>query len=109
MEPKVYVVKENPRLNYLDAERFGDVVFITDKDYTPMKNSICNQEIIKTIENYMSRFDPDKDFLLLTGGPVLIGYAFHLALNKKGYLQVLQWDNLQQVYIPIPFNTDWTK
>lgn len=105
MEPKVYVIKENSRLNYLDAERFGDVVFITDKDYTPMKNSLCNREIIDSIDDYMGRFDPDRDFLLLTGGPVLIGYAFHLGISKKGYLSLLQWDNIRREYIPVQFNT----
>jgi len=104
MKPKVYVIKENPRLNYLDAERFGDVVFITDKDYTPMKNSLCNREIIRAIDDYMGKFDPDYDFLLLTGGPVLIGYAFHLGLSKKGYMSLLQWDNIRREYIPVQFN-----
>ncbi len=105
-EPRVYVIKENSKLNYLDAERFGDIVFITNKNYSPIKNSLCNKEIIQIIAEYMDQFDPGRDFLLLTGGPILIGYAFHLGIKKKGYISLLQWDNLCRGYIPVQFNIE---
>ena len=101
---RVYVVQENPKLNYMDAERFGDVRFITRLEYSPLKNSLVNQDVIKTIRSALGNFDPDNDYLLLTGGPVLLGYAFHLAISKKGYINVLQWDGIKQAYLPIQFN-----
>ena len=101
---KVFVVQENPRLNYVDAERFGEVVFMTSKEFSPLKNSLVNAEIISDIQAFMKGFDPDNDYLLLTGGPVLLGYAFHLAISKRGYLTVLQWDGIKQAYLPIQFN-----
>ena len=101
---KVFVVQENPRLNYVDAERFGEVVFMTSKEFSPLKNSLVNAEIISDIQAFMKDFDPDNDYLLLTGGPVLLGYAFHLAISKKGYITVLQWDGMKQAYLPIQFN-----
>jgi hypothetical protein len=100
----VYVVQENPKLNYMDAERFGDVVFMTSREYSPLKNSLVNKEITATIQGYMVGFNPDEDFLLLTGGPVLLGYAFYLGISKKGYINVLQWDGIKQAYLPIQFN-----
>lgn len=101
---KVFVVQENPKLNYVDAERFGEIVFMTSKEFSPIRNSLMNGEIIKDVQTFMKEFNPDKDFLLLTGGPVLLGYAFHLAISKKGYLTVLQWDGIKQAYLPIQFN-----
>ena len=101
---KVYIVQENPRLNYVDAERFGEVVFMTSREFSPLKNSLVNAEIISDIQIFMNEFDPDNDYLLLTGGPVLLGYAFHLAILKKGYITVLQWDGMKQAYLPIQFN-----
>lgn len=101
---RVFVVQENPRLNYVDAERFGEVVFMTSKEFSPLKNSLINVEIINGVQAFMKEFDPDKDFLLLTGGPMLLGYVFHLAISKKGYLTALQWDGIKQAYLPIQFN-----
>jgi len=101
---KVYVAQENPKLNYVDAERFGEIIFLTFKEYSPIRNSLVNNQIIEDIRGFMKDFNPDEDYLLLTGGPILLGYAFHLALSKKGYLNALQWDGIKQQYLPIRFH-----
>lgn len=103
---KVFVIQENPRLNYMDAENYGEVIFITTKNYSPMKNSLINAQVLSDIATSMVNFDPDVDFLLLTGSPILIGYAFHLAMIKKGYVHILQWDGYRQSYLPIRFRPD---
>lgn len=99
----VYVVQENPRLNYVDAENYGEVIFLTSKDYSPMKNSLINDQVLTDIIGGLTNFDPDKDFLLLTGSPILLGFAFHLVMAKKGYAHILQWDGYRQSYLPIRF------
>ena len=104
--PKVYVVQENPRLNYVDAENYGEVIFLTAKDYSPMKNSLINTQVLVDISRGMEYFDPDVDFLLLTGSPILLGYAFHRAMIKRGYIHILQWDGYRQSYIPVRFRPD---
>lgn len=101
---KVYVVQENPRLDYTDAERYGDVVFMTAREFSPMKNSISNKTVLGDIDRHMKNFNPAEDFLLLTGGPILLGYAFSLALAKTGSIHVLQWDNYKHGYTPIRFD-----
>lgn len=103
---KVYAVQENSRLSYVDAENYGEVIFLTTKDYSPMKNSLINIQVLTDITNGMMDFDPDVDFLLLTGSPILLGYAFHLAMTKKGYVHILQWDSYRQSYLPIRFRPD---
>lgn len=103
---KVYVVQENPRLNYVDADNYGEVIFLTTKDYSPMKNSLINTQVLMDIAGGLKDFDPDVDFLLLTGSPILLGYAFHRAMVKKGYAHILQWDGYRQSYLPIRFRPE---
>ena len=103
---RVFVVQENPRLDYADAEKYGDVVFMTMREFSPMKNSISNGMVLGDIARHMAAFNPDEDYLLLTGGPIILGYTFSLALSKKGYVNVLQWDNHRRGYLPIRFSPD---
>jgi len=100
---KVFVIQENPKLDYMDADRYGDVVFVTNQEYSPMQGSLGNEKILKEVEQAMREFNPDLDFLLLTGGLVVVGYAFSLALIKKRYINLLQWDKRKNSYVPIKF------
>jgi len=101
---KVYVTQENRRISFFDAERFGDIIFMSDKDFSPIKSSLMNVKIVQDIKKWMQDFDPDQDFLLLSGDPVLIGYAFHLAIWKKGYIRILKWDQISKSYHEAHFN-----
>lgn len=102
--PKVYIPQENSRLNYLDAERFGRIIFITEENYSPIQSSRVNKKLMGLIQQTAQEFNPDTDFLLLTGSPILIGYMFHLIMAKKGFVNVLQWDNFTREYLLIQFN-----
>lgn len=99
----IYVVQENNKFNYADAERFGDIQFLTNREYSPLKNSLINRDILDEINTGMKDFDPDIDYLLLSGNPVMIGYVFHLALTGKGYVRLLQWDGIQGQYREVHF------
>ena len=102
---KIFIVQENNRFNYLDAERFGEIEFLTGREYSPLKNSLMNADILNEIEGKMVKFDPDNDFILLSGNPVMIGYVFHLALEKKGYVKLLQWDGMRNEYKEVHFRS----
>ena len=102
--PVVFVAQENNRLNYTDAEQFGTVRFLTSREYSPMANSLINNDILDEIRAKMASFQPDTDFLLLSGNPVMIGYVFHLAMKIKGYVKLLQWDGMSTSYREVHFN-----
>lgn len=109
-ESKVFVVQENPGLDYSDAERFGDIVFITNQEYSSVTGSLNNQDILRDIERAMAKFDPRQDYLLMTGNPITIGYAFHRAMLRgqetegdDANIQLLRWDGFTRTYKAVLF------
>jgi|AntDeeMinimDraft_6_1070357.scaffolds.fasta_scaffold20915_2 hypothetical protein len=95
---RVFVVQENPNLDYGPAESYGEVVFITAEEFRPIAGSIRNDYILTDIDRRMAEFDPDNDWLILTGNPMIMGYSFHLALMKTGSVKCLQWDRRSAEY-----------
>ena len=102
----IFVVQENNRISYHPAEAYGELKFLTAREYSPTKGSLINEKILEDIRKGLENFDPSSDFLLLTGNPVMIGYVMHLCLNRKGYVKVLQWDRMSGRYIEIHFNPE---
>ena len=104
----VYVTQENPKLNYADAERFGQVMFLTDQDHSPNRNSIRNQKRMTDIKGTLKSFDVDRDSLLLSGDPINIGIAFQIvsgiAVACGKPFKLLKWDGLGQCYYQIVIN-----
>ena len=103
--PKVFVTQENHRLNYSDAERFGEVVFLTAREYSPNANSKRNEMIEEEIYEALSKFDPDEDSILLSGDPIIMALAFHQAADIPGRdrcedltISLLKWDNQTRRY-----------
>lgn len=104
----VYVVQEQNRIDYSDAERFGDVKFLTAIEYNGMRNSVRNSQALADIRSGLAGFDPSLDYLLLTGNPIAIGYAFHIAMVnahnlKADKLNVLQWEREKGQYKHVVF------
>lgn len=103
--PKVFVVHENLDMNFTDAERFGEVVFVTNREWNPRRGSLTNADTLSQIRSkIMGEFDPLKDYVILNGPPALLGYAFHVAfakvisVNAPG-LRLLTWDKFARRYI----------
>lgn len=106
--PRVYVSQEQRFFNYSDAERYGEVHFLTQHEFNGLRNSLRNQRVIEEIRNGLDSFRPDRDFLVLTGSPTTIGYTFFLAMLKAssksvGRLNILQWDRESATYKLINF------
>lgn len=107
--PRVFVVQENPNLNYIPAEKFGEVVFMTGIEFSPIKNSPRNAAVLECIETAMAQFDPATDYLLLSGNPIVMGYVFHLAMAKAPEVRVLWWSRDDRKYTEVLFNPDFIK
>jgi len=103
----VFVTQENPRLNYSDAERYGEVVFVNVDEYSPNANSIRNQNILDNIDRLMRQYDPTTDYLLLSGDPVSMLLTFNTAAEiarnsfELDSLRLLKWDGQNRSYNPI--------
>ncbi len=100
-KPKVWVVQESRHANYSDAERFGEVVFITHDEFKPIQGSKINDGIIQLVRIAADTFTPD-DYLVLTGNPIVLGFAFKLFYDKASKagldLKVLHWDRMRAQY-----------
>ena len=94
----VWVVQEQPNLDYTKAEAWGEVRFLTGREYRPLSNSPLNEQIKWTVQNQIDTvFDPEHDLVVLTGNPIIIGWAVHRLLHRLGkegyeYLRILQHD-----------------
>lgn len=97
MTNKVYVVQENNYVDYSDAERFGELVFLTNSELKPVSGSLINEQITDLIDKKLERFT-ESDYLVLTGNPAAIGYAFHRAALAAPTVNVLLWDKMYGRY-----------
>jgi hypothetical protein len=93
----VYVVQEQP-FNYTDAERFGELVFVTNREISGYGNFDKNVRTISEIKAVMTNYIPTTDFLVLTGNPITIGVVFHEAAIRGSRHKILHWDNQARKY-----------
>ena len=96
----VYVVQEMRHLNYTPAEKFGEVVFMTNTEFRLQPGSQQNELTLSKIQSDLAKFQPERDFIVLTGGPVLCGIVLHMILRDYGVANVLHWDGMARSYIP---------
>lgn len=107
----VFVTQENHRLNYSDAERFGEVVFVNAAEYNPNPNSKANELIEQNIAAELGDFDPQEDYLLLSGDPISMILCFNhtaeIARRKFDIhaVRVLKWDGHSRMYNQIVVDT----
>lgn len=101
MEPKVYVTQENPNLNYLPAEEFGEIIFMTRGEFSPVKNSLNNEKLIEELRYKLKTYRPRVDYLVISGSPVVSGIVFMLIREITDSLNVLRWSNRDRVYQPL--------
>ena len=104
----VYVIQEiagtqagNPRINIIGASHFGQFKFLLPEFsqiiFSPGPIIFKLRQLLK---NYT-----DKDYLLLTGDPAIIGVACSVTSDiTGGKYNVLKWDKQERKYYPIQIN-----
>lgn len=102
--PKVFITQENNKLNFTPAYTYGELSFVTNSEYSYIKNSKSNFSIHKEIAKTTIDFNPDEDYLLLCGDPIIIGLTVHSILSEYGRLTLLKWQNQDKMYTPILLN-----
>lgn len=98
---KVYVTQETD-YDFLPAEKFGEVTFITNDDLNNTKGSLHNDKVFAQIRESIKRFDPDHDFIVIAGSPYIAAVVFTL-LGRRGirHATVLRWSNRDRIYVPL--------
>jgi uroporphyrinogen-III decarboxylase len=100
MTGKVFVTQEQQKLNYLPAERYGDVEFITRDEFSPIASSLGNQVIVNAIKNKLAQFNPETDFIVFSGSPVVAAAVFAHLGSRFTRFTVLRWSNRDNIYTP---------
>ena len=105
---KVYVIQEiagttqgNPKINIVAATEYGDVNFLL-----PEFSQIIFSPgpLVFKLRQGLKNFT-EKDYLLLTGDPALIGVACSIVSDiTNGKYNLLKWDKQEKKYYPIAIN-----
>ena len=106
--PKVYVIQEipgtkegRPKINILGAAKFGVFKFLL-----PELSQIIFSPgpLIFKLRKGLKDFN-EKDYLLLTGDPAIIGVACSIVSDiTNGKYKLLKWDKQERKYYPIDIN-----
>ena len=104
---KVYIIQNVMRkypdgtyrgLDYSQAERFGEVVFLFDGNKQVVMSP---QPTIRKLKTVLKDFS-DNDYLLLVGDPALIGLTCSVVSSiTSGRYNMLKYDRLEKDYFPI--------
>ena len=104
----VYVIQEipgtkvgNPKINIMGAREYGDFEFL----FPELSQIIFSPgplifKLRKALKNFTQ-----KDYLLLTGDPAIIGVACSIVSDMtNGKYKLLKWDKQERKYYPIEIN-----
>jgi hypothetical protein len=104
----IYVVQEiagtragNPKINIMGASHYGEFKFLLP-EFSQMIFS--PGPLIYKLRQGLKNFT-DKDYLLLTGDPAIIGVACSIVSDiTNGKYNLLKWDKQERKYYPIKIN-----
>ena len=101
MTAKVWVTQET-NLNFMPAEKFGEIRFLAREDVSNIQKSLHNEKLVTHIRGGLAEYDNDNDFIVIAGSPYVAALVF-LMLGREGYrsVKVLRWDNRSFEYIPM--------
>jgi len=108
MNSKVYVIQEisgtregRPKINIIGAAKYGDFVFCLPE----MAQIIFSPgPLVFKLRKILNNFS-EKDYLLLTGDPAIIGVACSIISDiTNGNYKLLKWDKQERRYYPIEIN-----
>ena len=95
--PHVFVVQDLGKHNLLGAEEFGDITILTNKRISAYSSGV--EQVTAQITVTLNDHFKEGDYLLLSGDPALIGFAFTIAMLKTGgSINVLKWDRQTSQY-----------
>lgn len=102
---RVFITQWARTRDFSDAVRFGALLFFTTVEVWPdsWENEVITARV--DIENIIQRFNfhPEKDYLLLTGDPVIMAMVCAVigARWPKAPLKLLKYDKMLGGYVPI--------
>ena len=94
MGPVVYVTQWDPRLSFKEAESFGEVRFLTKKEYRPLPIPMSfNTVVVHDIATGLEHYRPGMDYILLTGSSMATVLTSVIIGRMPGTHLILKWNN----------------
>jgi len=107
-EPIVYLLQEvpgtkigRPKFNIIGAQKFGKIEVLLREDTQIVRSpGPITYQLKRLLKNFT-----DKDYLLLSGDPKVIGLAIAVACDiNNGKYKTLTWDKQEKMYYSTEFN-----
>jgi hypothetical protein len=86
-----------PTIDVSPASQLGELKVLLPSGF----NYPTADEVVPQLKNALRDFDPDNDYLLSVGDPLVIAAASALIAYEHDYFRLLKWDRQQRRYIPI--------
>jgi hypothetical protein len=90
----VFLANPNNRYDLSALEPYGDLEFIT-KDYL---NPFNTEDCINSLRAGLERFNPEKDYLCMTGNLQVIAFMLMIATQMYPTLRILMFDSVNSNY-----------
>ena len=107
-EPIVYLLQEvpgtkigRPKFNIIGAQKFGKIEVLLKEDTQIVRSpGPITYQLRRLLKNFT-----DKDYLLLSGDPKVIGLSIAVACDiNNGKYKTLTWDKQEKMYYSTEFN-----
>jgi len=107
-DSKVYIIQElpgtrsgKPKFNIMGAQKYGKLItLLPEFSQIILSPGPLIFKLRKLLKDYT-----EKDYLLLTGDPAIIGVACSIAADiTGGKYNLLKWDRQEHTYYPIEIN-----
>lgn len=85
-----------PTVDVTPAKAFGEIHLMVPSGLNYPDGKMATQQLRKSLIN----FDPQTDYLLALGDPVLASVASALLAYEHGHFTLLKWDRQQRIYVP---------
>jgi hypothetical protein len=87
-----------PKINIVGAQEFGRIEILLDEDKQIM---FSPGPIIRKLKRLLRNYT-EKDYVLLTGDPAIIGVVCSIVSDMlNGKFKLLKWDRQERQYYPI--------
>ncbi len=99
----IYVTQRTNH-NLAPAMDYGEIHdFMFDRDHPPLIHVDPNWGASRCAK--LDDFNPDKDYLLTIGDPVVIGLCMATLLHRFPFIMVLKYDRQSFSYLPVRVNS----
>ena len=88
---RVFLPYRSSRFNITDAERFGEIIFLTKpREFSPFNTTLTVEALHAALEE--AEFNPDEDFVCLTGEVLITAIFLAVASERYGRVKLLMFD-----------------